>query len=1163
MNSAANGDMFGFEPGIEEDSSSNAFQTLLDNVNSYHLDKRHLAVSCLAEALSVAEDSGEDRRRVLQTLQVFAEDPETLVRSVFMTQLTEITDRLREKLHFKEVLSDFIFPAFLKSSTDSDSEIRKSSHAGLVNFVKLQNLSQEEVNRLLIHITESVALIETEELRIEIVSLIADLSQVINRNDILTYLLSTFLNLCLDTAFSIRKACAMNFGKFCANVDEETFERDLLPKFSVLCQDSVWGVRKACAECFVDVAMLGPSNAQQELFVRLLLGLLNDVSRWVRVSAYQALGPFIATFASDDFNFASKIETTNALDKVEIPVDSNSALPGSVSSKTDDVSTKPDTVSDREINALTVLGIAEGTTDSTIIAADNVSALDAKTDVSEDNISCVNPENATATEGIDAVSESNIKALSDDGSCADDVGDDLTSCTTARVSVDTDLAPGEGFKDVDRQIAFNSGEEEEGAVDTKQMPRDVDSLMSERVLTAEDAMAAAAAAVNQPGLVDDRAVEPVERLGFVRSDEDDASPDKTYETHSNDDDDSVTAMSANDHMMTVSGSEDVSDESLAVSGLSAAEQEEGLHGDSEMAIGEIQENEGCLTPFAPGCVLEMENNALQSKVETGGSVSDGLDSSIEISTNMGACIQAENGGNGTHDDLNTDSAGDVSEEAAAVTVEGLDIINIDSSADAAVASENSSYTSIRTASVSELSEPEQEVVRNIGSVHVHVKDELNVVDGVVQSADNLVKINITHQDVITLQQEALDESNEEEKICRANVVHIPPESSSQQNSGRPFLMKKCPGSSRFGFPLVAQRMAYYDDDSDVETDLSPEKSSLESANRELAAVQSIVPCELLEQYLNMAEPSRAQSVDTDILKHCAFSLPAVAFTLGKNNWTCLQRLYRFLARNMQWQVRRTLALSIHKMALILGDDLTVSELLPVFDELIKDLDEVRSGIVKNLSEFLQLLPERIRICYLPKLENFLITDTNTRWRYRQDFAQQLISLVSLFSMKDVQQHILPIAFVLASDKVSEVRHSVMHLFSAIVKTLLERERSCLLEVLETVRCRLLESNVWRQRQLYISFGQSVLDDNSLSFPDFVKLLLPSIVSLREDPVPNVRITLGRFLSHVITTHSGSLERYGSLCERELQDTLETLKRDKDQDVRYFVDPMTSRLLSIV
>lgn len=425
-------------------------------------------------------------------------------------------------------------------------------------------------------------------------------------------------------------------------------------------------------------------------------------------------------------------EKITALDKVEIPVDSNSALPESVGSKTDDdVSTKPDTVSDSEINPHTVLGISEGTADSTITAADNVSASDGKTDVPQDN------RDATATEGINTVSESNIKALSDDGSCADDVGDNLTSSTTARVSVD--LAPSEGFKDVGRQIAFNSGEEEEeGAVDTNQMPRDVDSLMSERVLTAEDAMAAAEAAVNLPGLVDDRVVQPAKRLGFVRPNEDDASPDKTYETHSNDDD-SVTAMSANGHMMTVSGSQDVSDESSAVRGLSAAGE---LRGESEIPIGEIPGNEGCLlAPFAPGCPSDMENNTLQSKVETEGSVSDGLDSSTEMSTDMVARIQAENDGNATHDDINTDDAGDVSEEAAAVTVEGLDIINIDNSTDTAMASENSTYASIRTASVSELSEPEQEVVRNIGSVHVHVKDELNVVDGVVQSADNLVKIS--------------------------------------------------------------------------------------------------------------------------------------------------------------------------------------------------------------------------------------------------------------------------------------------------------------------------------------------------------------------------------------------------------------------------------------
>merc|ERR1712142_1288764 len=40
--------------------------------------------------------------------------------------------------------------------------------------------------------------------------------------------------------------------------------------------------------------------------------------------------------------------------------------------------------------------------------------------------------------------------------------------------------------------------------------------------------------------------------------------------------------------------------------------------------------------------------------------------------------------------------------------------------------------------------------------------------------------------------------------------------------------------------------------------------------------QSIVPQLLID-------PSRAQTVDNDIARHCAFSLPAVALTLGRTN----------------------------------------------------------------------------------------------------------------------------------------------------------------------------------------------------------------------------------------------------------------------------------------
>lgn len=59
------------------------------------------------------------------------------------------------------------------------------------------------------------------------------------------------------------------------------------------------------------------------------------------------------------------------------------------------------------------------------------------------------------------------------------------------------------------------------------------------------------------------------------------------------------------------------------------------------------------------------------------------------------------------------------------------------------------------------------------------------------------------------------------------------------------------------------------------------------------------PQQLLDQYLSMTDPARAQTVDTEIAKHCAFSLPGVALTLGRQNWHCLKDTYETLATDVQ------------------------------------------------------------------------------------------------------------------------------------------------------------------------------------------------------------------------------------------------------------------------
>lgn len=63
--------------------------------------------------------------------------------------------------------------------------------------------------------------------------------------------------------------------------------------------------------------------------------------------------------------------------------------------------------------------------------------------------------------------------------------------------------------------------------------------------------------------------------------------------------------------------------------------------------------------------------------------------------------------------------------------------------------------------------------------------------------------------------------------------------------------------------------------------------------------QDIIPQPLLDEYVSMTDPARAQTVDADIAKHCAYSLPGVALALGRQNWHCLKDTYETLASDVQ------------------------------------------------------------------------------------------------------------------------------------------------------------------------------------------------------------------------------------------------------------------------
>uniref|UniRef100_A0A3Q2XK83 Uncharacterized protein n=1 Tax=Hippocampus comes TaxID=109280 RepID=A0A3Q2XK83_HIPCM len=89
-----------------------------------------------------------------------------------------------------------------------------------------------------------------------------------------------------------------NFGEFCSIVGQEATEKLLIPKFFDLCSDSLWGIRKACAECFMMVSNSTSPEVRRAKLSPLFISLISDQSRWVRQAAFQSLGRFISTFAN-------------------------------------------------------------------------------------------------------------------------------------------------------------------------------------------------------------------------------------------------------------------------------------------------------------------------------------------------------------------------------------------------------------------------------------------------------------------------------------------------------------------------------------------------------------------------------------------------------------------------------------------------------------------------------------------------------------------------------------------------------------------------------------------------------------------------------------------------------------------------------------------------
>ncbi|RXM95751.1 Serine/threonine-protein phosphatase 4 regulatory subunit 1, partial [Acipenser ruthenus] len=261
----------------------------------------------------------------------------------------------------------------------------------------------------------------------------------------------------------------------------------------------------------------------------------------------------------------------------------------------------------------------------------------------------------------------------------------------------------------------------------------------------------------------------------------------------------------------------------------------------------------------------------------------------------------------------------------------------------------------------------------------------------------------------------------------------------------------------------------------------------------------------------------------------------------------------------QWKVRRTLAFSIHELAIILGDQLTAADLVPIFNGFLKDLDEVRIGVLRHLYDFLKLLHKEMRREYLYQLQEFLVTDNSRNWRFRAELAEQLVLLLDLYCSKDVYDYLRPLAFSLCTDKVSSVRWTSYKLIREIIRKL-SSDSALVADFMAELVANFCHCPKWSGRQAFAFVCQSVIEDDCVSMDLFAEHMLPPLLQLACDPVPNVRVLLAKILRHSLLEKDYFIHSASSHQEA-LEQTLMALQMDLDKDVQYFasVHPASTRL----
>lgn len=323
--------------------------------------------------------------------------------------------------------------------------------------------------------------------------------------------------------------------------------------------------------------------------------------------------------------------------------------------------------------------------------------------------------------------------------------------------------------------------------------------------------------------------------------------------------------------------------------------------------------------------------------------------------------------------------------------------------------------------------------------------------------------------------------------------------------------------------------------------------------------------EFLQYFTNI--PTMSDTVvDQEVKYCCSFNFPAVTLTLGKERWNELVDCFTSLCSAPKFHVRKCMACSLHEIAAIIGEEAAEKCVLPQVERFLKDINVVRTGVIKNLAAILKCVPHAAREPYLNTMWNLHNQREPQHWRWRWHLARQMGELLALYSTEIVTTTLRPLLFEMCADTVAAVRAEACAQVGCLLARLSKDKPDEMGSTVEGV-CKYYVGINFMERQMFIRCCQGCsahLDDPCvLSLFDAVAggavVEVPSeggpevvtgafwsrLSALEKDRVPNIRTSLATCLNELLkAARSPATNEFRDRLVRSIN----ILRNDSDEDV---------------